>query len=167
MKPQGLERLLRVVTHILLYWWETRPENIISCLSLQTLSHDQCVAFLTSIFQTSAMQPKRASYSTDTDLESSLLHQLDWAGQGVPMYLAAPKKDKEKRVDSWPLLTWRAFLQCVSGCGCWAWWPQQTHDHSSHTWKAGHWSEWPRGSSVLMAGKRTGSSGHTGRVWNK
>lgn len=119
------------------------------------------------IVQMSVTKPKRVSYSVNTNLISSLLHQLGWAGKGVPMYRPAPKKDKEKRVDSWPRLTWRAFLQCGSGCGCWEWWPQQRRGHSSHTWKVCRWSGWPRGSSVLTAGKRTGSSGHTGRVCNK
>lgn len=65
----------------------------------------------------------------------------------------------------WPqALTWRAFPRCVSGCDCWAWWPQRRRARSSHTWRAGRWSASPRGSSAPTAGRRTGSSGHTGRA---
>lgn len=64
------------------------------------------------------------------------------------------------------VLTWRAFPQCVSGCGCWVLWHQRRRAHSSHTWKACRWSAWQRGSLALRAGRRTGSSDHIGRACN-
>lgn len=120
------------------------------------------------IFQMSATIQRRSFCSLDTDLPQSLLHQLAELGSTALARLLALREGWEKAgVKGQPLLTWRAFLQCGFGCGCWGWWRQQRRDHSSRTWKAGHWSEWPRGSSVLKAGKRTGSSDHIGKVWNK
>lgn len=106
----------------------------------------------------------RSFCSLDADFLST--RWLSQAALGHLLSRLSGRAKTKERMPCEPLLTWRAFLQCGFGCGCWGWWRRQRHDHSSRIWKAGHWSAWPRGSSVLKVGKRTGSSGRTGKVWN-
>lgn len=138
-----------------------------SCSRLHSSSQAQYINILNSFSQHQLLH-KQVILQSGRWLCTQPSPAAGWGGHCCPPCLPALRKGEEKgRRQHEPLLTWRAFLQCGFGCGCWEWWPQQRHDHSSRIWKAGHWSEWPRGSSVLKAGKRTGSSGRIGKVCNK